>query len=76
VFDVPDIELDALVPRQPGATVNLRPARDAGPDLEAPSLPRRVALDLIGERRARADEAHFAADDVPELRDLVDGETA
>src|SRR5205823_4107352 len=68
VLDVPDIEFDALVPRQPSATVDLRPAGDSRLDVEPPALPRRVALDLVRERGARADEAHIAPNDIPELR--------
>src|SRR4051794_9311646 len=72
VLDVPDVELDAFVPRQPRTSVNLSPAGDAGLDVEASPLSRRVLLDLVRERGARADEAHVAADDIPELRDLVE----
>jgi len=74
VLDVPDVELDALVPRQPRPAVHLGPAGETGLDLEPPALPRRVALDLVGERGPRADHAHVAPDDVPELRQLVDRE--
>ena len=45
-----------------------------GLDLEPAALPLVVALDLVAERRARADDRHVAADDVPELRQLVDRE--
>jgi hypothetical protein len=54
--------------------VDLRPARDPGLHLESAALPRRVALDLVRERRARPDQAHVAAHDVPELRELVERE--
>src|SRR5439155_21293584 len=74
--DVPHVELDALVPRQLRAPVHLRPARKARLDLEAAALARRVLVDLVAEGRARADQAHVAADDVPELRQLVERETA
>src|SRR3954454_24395589 len=72
VLDVPDVQLDAFVPRQSRASVNLSPAGDAGLDVEASPLSRRVLLDLVRERGARADEAHVAADDIPQLRDLVE----
>src|SRR5436189_5053975 len=71
MLDVPDVELDPLVPRQARAAVDLRPARDAGLDLEPPSLARRVLPDLIGEGGAGADQAHVSADDVPELPELA-----
>src|SRR5205823_2701912 len=52
--------------------VDLCPAGDAGLHVEAPALPRGIALDLVRESGARADEAHVSAHDVPELRQLVD----
>src|SRR5207302_6342956 len=58
VFDVPEVELDSLVPRELRPAVDLRPAGQARPDLQAPALPRRVLVDLVAERRARADQAH------------------
>src|SRR5581483_2205671 len=74
VLDVPEVELDPLRPREAGATVHLRPAGDAGLDVEPAPLPLVVLLDLVPERRARSDQRHVAADDVPELRQLVDRE--
>jgi hypothetical protein len=56
--------------------VDLRPTGDPGLDLEAATLTRRVPLDLVAKGRPRADDAHVAADDVPELRQLVDREAA
>src|SRR5688500_2885612 len=61
VLHVPDVELDALLPRQRGPAVDLRPARQPGPDLEPPALPLGVLLDLVAERRPGADHAHLAA---------------
>src|ERR687887_1295920 len=68
VLDVPDVELDALVPRQLRAPVHLRPAGEARLHVEPAALPRRVLLHLVAKRGAGADQAHVAADDVPELR--------
>src|SRR2546421_4963867 len=68
VVDVPDVELDPLVPGQLRAAVDLSPAGETRLDLEPPALAGRVALDLVGEGRAWADEAHLAAQHVPELR--------
>ena len=72
MVDVPDVEFDALGPRQAGPAVDLRPAGDAGRDVETPRLMGRVLVDLIAQRRPGADEAHLADEDVPELRQLVD----
>ena len=54
VLDVPDVELDALVPGQARAAVDLRPAGQPRLDLEAASLARRVALDLVERASAAA----------------------
>ena len=72
VLDVPDVELDPVCPRQRRAAVNLRPAGQARPDVEPLALPLGVRVDLVAQRRPRPDQAHLAADDVPELRQLVD----
>ena len=52
--------------------MDLRPAGDPGQHLEPAALALGVALDLVAERRARPDQAHVAADDVPQLRQLVE----
>src|SRR5215467_9090147 len=75
VLDVPDVQLDPVLPRERRSAVDLRPAGDAGLDLQPPPLPGRVPLDLVAERRPGTDHAHVAADDVPELGQLVDRES-
>ena len=52
--------------------MHLRPPRETGADVEPVALVLVVLLDLVAQRRARADDAHVAAQDVPELRQLVD----
>ena len=52
VLDVPDVQLDPLVPGERGAAVDLRPARDPRQDVEPLALALGVLLDLIAERRA------------------------
>src|SRR5947208_8420316 len=76
MLDIPDVELDALVPGQASPAVDLRPARDSRLDVEPTPLARCVALHLIRQRRTGADQAHVPPRDVPELRQLVDRETA
>src|SRR5436190_5668318 len=76
MLDVPDVELDSLVPRQLCAAVDLRPPGDTGPHFEAAPLTRRIPLYLIRKRGAGADQAHVAPHDVPQLRQLVDREPA
>ena len=76
VLDVPEVELDALVPGQLGAPVDLRPARDPGLDRQAPALALGVAVDLDGDRRARADDRHLSAQHVDEVGHLVERRAA
>src|SRR2546421_2842739 len=72
VLDVPEVELDPLAPGQARATVDLRPAGHPRLHVESAPLARRVPVDLVCERRAWADQAHVAQEDVPELRHLVE----
>src|SRR5712691_6763026 len=76
VLDVPDVQLDPLRPGKRRTAAYLRPAGDARLHVEPPCLPRRVALDLIAQRRARPDDAHLATDHVPELWELVERKPA
>src|ERR1043165_6921324 len=76
VFDVIQVVLDAHADRRIAApAVHLRPAGDAGADFVAEHVVRELGAELFAELRplgARADHAHLAGDDVPELRQLVD----
>ncbi len=76
VFDVVDVVLDAGGEVGVAAeAVDLRPAGHAGFDEVAREVVRDLAgelVDVIGALGARADEAHVAAEDVPELGKLVD----
>src|SRR5438094_653777 len=76
VLDVPQVELDPLGPGEPRPAVDLRPARDARPDVEPVTLPLVVLVDLITERRPRPDDRHVAAHNVPELWQLVQRQPA
>src|SRR3954469_24091483 len=76
VIDVPDVELDPLLPRYARPPVHLCPSREPRLDLEAPALARRVEVDLRLERRARTDDCHVAPQDVDEVRDLIQREPA
>ena len=48
------------------------PSRSAPAARRAAGAGARVRLDLVAQRRTRPDQAHLAAEDVPELRQLVD----
>lgn len=72
VADVPGVHGDALFVGGVAAAAGLPHAGDAGQDHAVLAEVVAVALDFFGDNRARADEAHVAADDVPELRQLVE----
>src|SRR5688572_6627552 len=57
VLDLPQVELDPLVPGKGGPAAHLRPARDAGLHREAAELAGRVLLDLRANGGTRADQA-------------------
>src|SRR5262249_10283265 len=54
------------------ATVHLPWTREAGYDDEPHEMVRLIIRELRGYARARADQAHIAAEDVPELRQFVE----
>src|SRR3954470_9969426 len=58
MLDVPEVELDALVPRELRAPVDLRPPGDAGLHGQAPALALGVAVDLHRDGRPRPDDRH------------------
>ena len=72
MLDVPEVELDPLGPGERRAAVDLRPAGDPRLDVEPVQLALVVLVDLVAKRRPRADHRHVAANDVPELRQLVE----
>lgn len=76
ILDVIDVVLDAGGEVGVAAeTVHLRPAGHAGFDEVARKVVRDFAgelVDVVGAFGSRADEAHVAAKDVPELGKLVD----
>ncbi len=72
VVDVPDVERELGVPPERVAAVDLGPAGDAWPHVVAALLLGRVAPQVPHQQRARPDQAHVAAQHVPQLRQLVD----
>ena len=74
--DIAQIPLNALVPAHYVAAFHLRQPGHARPDAEAAQLPRVVPLHLVGQRGPGADQAHFAAQHIDELRQFVGGEPA
>src|SRR5215510_1771611 len=74
MLDVPDVQLDALLPGNPGSAVNLGPPGHARAKVQAAALARRVELDLCGQSRPGSDDPHLAAQDVEEVGQLVERE--
>src|SRR5665647_1546139 len=72
VVDVPDVHLEALVPRDGVTPVDLRPSGDAGPDLVPSRLLPIVAVEVLRQEGARTDDAHVALEHVDELREFVE----
>src|SRR5258707_8567458 len=72
MVDVPDVELDPLLPGDAGAALDLGPAGDPGQHLVAAALARGVVADLGGDGRARADDRHLATEDVDQVGHLVE----
>ena len=71
-----EVERDHLLERQLRAAADLPQAGDARLDGEAREPVLGVALDLVLDRRARADQRHVAAQHVPQLRQLVEARAA
>lgn len=69
---VPGIHGDAFFVGGVAAAASLPHAGDAGQDHAVFAEVFTVAFDFLGDDRARADEAHVAADDVPELRQFIE----
>src|SRR5688572_26271859 len=80
VLDVIQVVFDALLERGVAApAVDLRPAGDAGLHLVPEHVLREAVLELLDEIRTfrpRADERHVTAEDVPQLRQLVEVDAA
>ncbi len=69
---VPDIQLELLFPGQGVPPVYLGPARNSGFHLVTPGLLRRVAIEVLHQKRPGTHQAHFAHEHVPELGKFVD----
>jgi hypothetical protein len=67
--DVPEIQANHFIERRSAAAVHLPETRYSRLGFEDPSsVPQRVFFEFIGYWRARADQGHFAAKNIEELR--------
>src|SRR5205085_5763763 len=76
VLDVLALHGEPLLERQVPAAGDLHRPRQARLDREPEPLRVRVALDEIGLLGSRPDDAHLSAQDVHELRELVEARPA
>ena len=71
VLDVGDIQRDIAVERGILARLHLPQAGDARQSLEAAQVAQLVLPHFAGQRRTRTDDAHVAAQNIEELRQLI-----
>src|SRR5438874_2326089 len=76
VLDVIPLDRDPLLQRELTSSEDLHRARDAGLDAEPDVVLGSVHRDEVSLLGPRPDEAHVSTDDVEELRQLVEAETA
>src|SRR3989304_1444256 len=76
VANVVGVELHTLVVGRVVTARHLPEPRDTRCDHRVETVVRPILLDLRGDDRPRADQAHFAADHVPDLRQLVEARLA
>ena len=76
MLDVPEIELDPVRPRQGRAPVDLRPTGDPRLDGQSTPLAGRVLLHLCGHCGTRPHDRHLAAQDIPQVRQLIEREAS
>src|SRR5579871_6328950 len=74
--DVEQVQFHPVLESDVAAPIDLPETRQARLDGQATALPRRVALDLAWNGRARPYDAHVTAQHVVELRQLVQAELA
>jgi len=71
MIDIPDVESEFFLPVNGVAAVDLGPACQAWANLVAPRLLRGVKREILHQQRARADQAHFALEDVPQFGQFI-----
>src|SRR4051794_38452095 len=76
VRDVEVVEFDHLLERDPRPPQHLPQARHPRGEVEAVACVAVDATVLVLDERTRADEAHVAPKNVPQLRQLVDAQVA
>jgi hypothetical protein len=75
MINVPDVAFELLFPAQSVAPVDLRPARDSRSDFMTTRLLWRVPIKVLSQQRARANETHVTAKDIPQFWEFVETQT-
>src|SRR5713101_2812753 len=74
MVDVPDVELELLLPSNRISPVDLRPSGDSGFYIMTARLPEGIERKVFHQQRTRADKTQIASDDIDQLRQFVDAE--
>ena len=72
MVDVPHVEGEAFVPTNSIASVDLRPARDAGTDLMSAHLLLGIEVEIFHQQRPWANQSHFSAKHIPKLGEFIE----
>lgn len=72
MFCIPDVERELLIPGQIISPVHLSPSRDTGSERVPQPFTIRIVGQILGQERTRANEAHIPAQDVDQLRKLIE----
>src|SRR6266850_1219049 len=76
VVDVPHVQLEAVLPRQSVAPADLSEPCKARTNLVTARLPARIPIEVLRQKRARADEAHVAPEHVEQFGNFIDARLA
>src|SRR5258708_16318273 len=68
---IPDIHCEFVLPTYSVSTINLGPPRDAGKHFMAAHLKGRIAPQVTNQEWPWTDDAHLAANDVDQFRQLI-----
>ncbi len=72
MIDVPNIKSEAFIPANGIASIDLRPACDAGTDLVSAHLLLGIAVEIFHQQRPWANQSHFSAKHIPKLGELIE----
>src|SRR5262245_49802024 len=71
MINVPQVQADALFPREPVPPVNPRPSCHPGFEIKPTTVLQRTVCRLSWDPRSRANNAHITFQNIEELRDFI-----